>query len=307
MVLQFWGDEASITNGVVYGGHVRAESTLAEYVLNAVNLGLKPGSQITWDDIVIQTPWMSKRLHSMTAGQEKTVWYQVLPAPGVSSELEVTLKRRFSKHVLNSSLRRGKVAIGKPTTPGPKPVSSPPGLTKAGRGDMLKVRLKKATQGEGWTHVKPKDPGPDVGCPYQTSKETANLQENVGTIQPGRSPLTSELLALGEELIKELNYEDVEETDPGPDPEIAQAVAHIPKVDTWADVEMQESNSPPGFEPEVNRSRYYVNLVCTDPTGLGSASPVMAGEDKMLDEDHSKAPGAGRPGNDENPGRTDDI
>ena len=142
--------------------------------------------------------------------------------------------------------------------------------------------------------MEPKDPGPDIGCPYQTPKETAKLQENVGTVQPSRSLLTSELLAPGEELIGELDYEDVEETDPGPDPEIAQAVAHIPKADAWADVEMQESNSPLGFEPEVSRSRYDVNLVCTDPTELGSASLVTAGEDKMLDEEvHSmKTPAA---------------
>ena len=129
-VLQFWGDEVSIADGVVYRGHVHPISALAEYVLNAINPGLEPGSQITWDDIVIQTPWMSKRLHGMTAGQ-KTVWRQALPAPSMSSELEVALERRFSEHVMNSSLGRGKVAIGKPSTPGPKPVSSPPGLTKA--------------------------------------------------------------------------------------------------------------------------------------------------------------------------------
>ena len=94
------------------------------------------------------------------------------------------------------------------------------------------------------------------------------------TVQPNRSPLTNELLAPGEEVTKVLDYEDVEETAPGPDLEIVQAVAHIPKADAWADVEMQESNSPPGFEPEVSKSEYDVNLVHTDPTGLGSAFPV---------------------------------
>ena len=131
-VLQFWGDEASIANGVVYGGRVCPVSALAEYVLNTINPGLEPRSQITWDDVVIQTPWMLKRLHSMTAGQEKMVRHQALLAPGMSSELELTLERRFSEHVMNSSLRRGKVPIGKPSTPSPKPISSPPGLTKAG-------------------------------------------------------------------------------------------------------------------------------------------------------------------------------
>ena len=82
-----------------------------------------------------------------------------------------------------------------------------------------------------------------------------------------------------------------------------QAVVHIPKADAWADVEMQESNSPRGFEPEVSKSGYDVNLVRMDPTGLGSASLVTVGEDKMLDEEvQSKAPRTGWPGNDENPG-----
>ena len=84
-------------------------------------------------------------------------------------------------------------------------------------------------------------------------------------------------------------------------------MGHIPQADAWANVEMQESHSPPGFEPKVSRSGYDVNLVCTNPTELGSASPVTAGEDKMLDEGaNSRIPGAGWPGTDENPGRTED-
>ena len=53
-VLQFWGDEASIANGIVYGGCERPISALAEYVLNTVNPGFEPGCQITWDDVVIR-------------------------------------------------------------------------------------------------------------------------------------------------------------------------------------------------------------------------------------------------------------
>ena len=80
-VLQFWGDEASIVNSIVYGGHVHPASALVEYVLNTINLGLEPGCQITWDDVVIQTPWMLKWLHGMTARQEKTVQHQALLVP----------------------------------------------------------------------------------------------------------------------------------------------------------------------------------------------------------------------------------
>ena len=80
--------------------------------------------------------------------------------------------------------------------------------------------------------------------------------------QPGRSPLTSELLAPDEELTEVLDYKDVEEYEASmPDPEIAQAVAHILQADAFANVEMQESHPPPGFEPEVSKVGYDVNLV----------------------------------------------
>ena len=54
----------------------------------------------------------------------------------------------------------------------------------------------------------------------------------------------------------------MEENEAGmPDSEIAQAVAHIPQANAFADVEMQESHPPLGFEPEVSRVGYDVNLV----------------------------------------------
>ena len=181
-VLQFWGDEVSSADGIIYGGCGHPISTSSEYVFNTINLGLEPRSKISWDDVVIRTPWMAKQLHGMMAAQEKTVRHQALPVPGMSLELEIALERRYSKHIL-SSVGRGKLVIEKPTTPGSKPVTSPPRLTKTGWGDVLKLHLKRATQGEGWSHVEPKDSGPDVGCPYHTPKE-AKLQESEPVAQP---------------------------------------------------------------------------------------------------------------------------
>ena len=199
---------------------------------------------------------------------------------------------------------RGKLIAENPTVPGHKPVTSS-GLTKAGRGDALKLHLKRAARGEGWS-VEMRDLGPGMGHPFQTPQETSKPQESEQTVQPGRSSLTSELLAPDEELTEVLDYEDVEENDPGvPDPEITQAVAHIPQADAFADVEMQESHPPPGFEPEVSRSGYDVNLVRSNPTELGSTSPVTARENEMLDGATSRTPGAGRPGTNEDPGRTE--
>ena len=51
-VLQFWGDEASAADGIVYGGREHPVSTLTEYILNTINPGLDSGSKITWDDVV---------------------------------------------------------------------------------------------------------------------------------------------------------------------------------------------------------------------------------------------------------------
>ena len=275
-VLQFWGDEASSTDGIVYGGHECPISALAEYILNTINPGLDPGSKITWDDVVIQTPWMAKQLRGMMATQEMTVRHQVLPVPGEFSELEVVLEKRYSKQLLGSK-GRGKLVAENPTIPGHKPItSSTPGLTKVGRGDALKLHLKRAAQGEGWS-VEMRDSGLSVGHLSQTLQETSKPQES--TVQPGRSPLTSELLDLDEELTEVLDYEDVEENDPGvPDPEIAQAVAHIPQADTYTDVEMQESHPPPGFEPEVSRSGYDVNLVHSNPTEQGQHPQLRRGK-----------------------------
>ena len=127
-VLQFWGDEASSTNGIVYGGCEHPISALAKYVLNTINPGLDPGSKVSWDDVVTRTPWMTKRLHGMTAAQEMLVKHQALPIQGQSSELEVVLERRYSEQLLHSK-GRGKLIVENPTVPGQKSVTSS-GLTK---------------------------------------------------------------------------------------------------------------------------------------------------------------------------------
>ena len=118
-VLQFWGDEGSGANGVVYGGCECPVSTLAEYVLNTINPGLDPGSKVSWDDVVTRTPWMTKWLYGMMAAQEMMVKHPALPVRGQSSELEVILERRYSEQILCSK-GRGKLVVEKPTAPSQK-------------------------------------------------------------------------------------------------------------------------------------------------------------------------------------------
>ena len=304
-VLQFWGDEASSTDGIVYRGHEHPVSALAEYVLNTINPDLDPGSEVSWDDVVTRTPWMTKRLYSMMAAQEMMVKHQALPVRGQSSELEVILERRYSEQILHSNWR-GKLIVEKPTAPSQKSDTSTR-LTKVGRGDTLRLHLRRTAQGEGWS-VEAKDSGLRVGHPSPATPET-KLQEGERVDRPDSSPLTSELLAPNKQLTNVLDYEDVDEYEPGmPDPEIAQAVAHIPQADAFADVEMQESRPPLGFEPEVSKVGYDVNLVRSAPIKPGSTSPVTARENQMLDGADgatSRTPGAGQLGANEDPGRTD--
>ena len=138
-----------------------------------------------------------------------------------------------------------------------------------------------------------------MGRLYQTPKEEQPQEQEPS--RPDCSPLTSKLLAPEEEVIGDLDYEDVEEADPGPDPEIVKAVANMMSAMNWADVEMQESHSPLGFKPEVVKDGYDVNLVHPNPAEPTATSPVTAAENRILD---AKTPGAGRPDT-ENPDRTD--
>ena len=129
---------------------------------------------------------------------------------------------------------RGKLIIGNPPADSHKPIPSPPGSTKTGQTEALKLHLRRGPLGEGWSTVELKHTGLDVGCLYQTPKDD-QPKEGEQVAQPGHSPLTDELLALGEELMGELDY--VEENNLGsPDPEVAEAVANIPEADV--DIEM---------------------------------------------------------------------
>ena len=217
----------------------------------------------------------------MTNGQEQTVRRQALPMPGESLELEVLSEKLYTEY-------------------SKKMPSAGGGKSPLGRAGMLWLHLKKVEKG--WTQASQSGTGPGVGNPNRYPKEVSSQSKQGKLNQPSHSPLTNELLDPGEELLGELDYEDMEEINPELDPEIAQAVAHIPKADVCGDVEMQDVRPPPGFEPEVVKAGYNVNLVCSDQPELGSSSPVTAGEDRMLDVEESqpRAPGNGQPGHNPN-------
>ena len=176
--------------------------------------------------------------------------------PGESSELEVLSEKLYTDYLSKTPSAGG-------------------GKSPLGRAGTLRLHLKKAEKG--WTQANQRSTSPGVGNPNQYLKEAPSQSQQGKLNQPSRSPLTNELLDPGKELLGELDYEDVEETNLGPDPEIAQAIAHIPQVDAYADVEMQDVRPPLGFEPEVVKAGYDVNLVRSDQAELGLIFPGYGG------------------------------
>ena len=215
--------------------------------------------------------------HRVQDTQEEDKWALCPEMPGESSELEVLSEKLYTEYCK-------------------KMPSAGEGKSPLGRAGTLWLHLKKAQKG--WTQASQSGTGPGVGNPNWYPKEVSSQSKQGKLNQPSRSPLTNELLDPGEELLGELDYEDVEEINPEPDPEIAQAIAHIPKADICGDVALQDVWPPPGFEPKVVKAGYDVNLVCSDQPKLGSSSPVTAGEDRILDVEESqpRAPGNSRLG-----------
>ena len=290
-ILQFWTDEASVADGELFGGQTCPISALVEYVMNAVNLVLPLGYKVTWDHVITHTPWMKKRLFNFTSEEEQKMHRQAIPVAGISSDLEVAMEMCYNQHIMDMATQQKKKE--QQEKPGQKatPSSKPTGIKNMGHGETIKLHLWKKAPGQDWTHIMPKDDSMDVGKHYKTPRR----QENMGTSQASQSPLTEELLALGEHITTVLNdqYED---------PEIEQVIANIPPHTDPVDLEMEDATS--GFEPEVSHSGYDVNLIRhSGDTAPGSTSLVTAQENQLLDEDAglTRAPGTGRPGTEENP------
>ena len=70
VILQFLTDEASITDGELFGGRVHPVSALTEYIMNTVNPALPPGYKVMWDHVITCTPWMKKHLFGSTSEEE---------------------------------------------------------------------------------------------------------------------------------------------------------------------------------------------------------------------------------------------
>ena len=160
-VLQFWTDEESIRDGAIFGSWIRLVSALAEYMLNTINPHLEEGYKVTWDEVVHHTPWIRKRLMGDSA-LVKQIQRQPIPLEGHSSELEMAMEEYY-----NRELR----CLETPMQGATKDKAVSKTITGLSRGQDLKLHLRRSMPGDGWSHVQPKDPGPDVGKKYKQPRE----------------------------------------------------------------------------------------------------------------------------------------
>ena len=297
-VLQFWTDEQSILDGVLNGGRVCPTSTLAQYVMNKLNLVVPEDLMITWDQVVERTPWVGKRLNC-TEEESRIILRQPIPIPGEASELELATEACYKWQVVEKFTAATEASGQRSTLSGSTP------RTPKGRGAILKAHMDKMDMGEGWTRLQGKQSGPDVGrryepCQHLTDEDPTFLDDpdKVDTEKaPDRSPLTLELDPQSE-VTNLLDYDDTVNQDP----EIITAVANIPTDD----VEMRDEETAPGtdFNPKLIQhgfDQHFGHGTATPNPGL--ASPVTPRDDELLNDPTKKAPGEGRPGSCSNSGQ----
>ena len=94
-VLQFWTDEETIKEGAIFGGRICPVSTLAEYVMATINPHLEQGYEVTWEQVVHQTPWIRRRLAGDST-EIKQIRRQPIPVEGQSSKLEIAMEEYYN-------------------------------------------------------------------------------------------------------------------------------------------------------------------------------------------------------------------
>ena len=167
-ILQFWTDEASVADGELFRGRTRLVSALAEYIMNAVNPVLPPGYKVTWDHVINCTPWMKKRLFNFTSEEERKMRHQAIPVAGISSDLEVAMEMCYNQHIMDTATQQKKKEQQEKPGQRATPSSKLTGIKSMGCGETIKLHRRKKALGQDWTHVTPKDNGPDVRKHYET-------------------------------------------------------------------------------------------------------------------------------------------
>ena len=94
--------------------------------------------------------------------------HQAILVVGISLDLEVAMEMCYNQHIMDTAAQQKKKE--QQEKPGQKatPSSKPTEIKNLGCGETIKLHLQKKAPGQDWTHIMPKDDGPDVGKHYET-------------------------------------------------------------------------------------------------------------------------------------------
>ena len=290
VLLQFWTDEASYTEGnVFYGGLCREASSLVQYVMMRLNSRTRREAMVTWRDVVRGTPWLDIQTR-FSVEQQAAFRLQLAPSwPNELEEMEawwqvLTLRRKCA--VLPAALA-GELPGAPPNTPatdteasitwstGPEIINPtgtyfkpPPGINVPSSNQFLPT--------SGWTKLPNPRDTPATSTKYRSPFDELDLELcHSSLIETPLSRFETEEAVDG--LLKQCPdltggpSHDVEMTDMTyvPTPVAAQS----------------PSDSPVRFQPEISNSTgYNYNLMDQeDDATTAPASPVSLEDDKLLD------------------------
>ena len=306
-LLQFWTDEAGYLEGnSFYGGLIREQSYLVQYVMMRMNNRTRGETVVTWRDVVKGTPWLKIR-KEFSAAQEAA--FRLQPPPAEPNELEREMEAWWQVELLRKKCAKASTATSSaipPDAPPNTPASSTDVSTMPGPINHPAPARLGPPPG---THLPP----PNQFVPDSNWTKLANPRNNPAPSGQYRTPNDELDLELGRSSLVEtpLSRLETEEAVDG----LLKQCPDLPGGPA-GDVEMMELNfaqtpdptrllnaSPVRFRPEIsNTAEYNYNLIAQE-SGMSTApgSPVMPEDDELLDmvsslaPDYSRAVGTGRP------------
>ena len=308
-LLQFWTDEAGYLEGnAFYGGLVREQSYLVQYVMMRMNNQTRGETVVTWRDVVRGTPWLKKR-EEFSATQEAALRLQ--PAPDRPNELEKEMEAWWQIVVMRKKCAASVATAPSTTAPPDAPPNTPASTSGASSAPELDSSQPAAACSRPPPGIHPAPTNQFV--PDSSWHKLPNPRDNPAPAGKYRTPFDELDVELGRSSLVEtpLSQFETEEA-------IGDLLKQCPDLTggPLADVEMAEqeraqtpnptrllSSTPAQFQPEIGDTEGYNYDLLSLGSGMSAApsSPVTADDDELLDlmtnstVEYSRVVGTGRP------------
>ena len=308
-LLQFWTDEAGYLEGnAFYGGLVREQSYLVQYVMMRMNNQTWGETVVTWRDVVRGTLWLDER-KEFSAAQEAA--FRLQPAPARPNELEKEMEAWWQVELLKKKCAANISTATSSAVPLDVPPNTPASTSGAGLTPKSNISQPAVACSRPLPGIHPVPS--NRFAPDSSWTKLPNPRDNPAPAGKYQTPFDELDVELGHSSLVETPLSQLE-TDEAVDgllrqcPDLTGGPA--------ADVEMMEQNStqtpdptwllgvsPARFRPEISNTSEYIYNLIDQESGMSTApgSPVTAEDDELLDMvasptvEYSRVVGTGRP------------